>query len=151
MGTVERRQAHGRTGLRYPGDLTDGEWALVAPFVPPAERGGRRRTVDVRAAVDGIFHVLAAGCPSARTRAAPCPRTCRPKSTVHDGLGSWAWDGTRERLRPALFVQAREQAGKEASPSAAILDSQSVKRAEQGARASTRRGATPARRAGARR
>jgi hypothetical protein len=48
MWTVEQRQAHDRAGLRYPSDLTDAEWALVEPFVPPARRGGRRRTVDVR-------------------------------------------------------------------------------------------------------
>jgi transposase len=48
MWTMEQRQAHDRAGLRYPSDLTDGEWALVAPFIPPAKRGGRRRTVDVR-------------------------------------------------------------------------------------------------------
>ena len=55
MWTVEQRQAHDRAGLRYPSDLTDTEWALVAPFIPPAKRGGRKRTVDVRAVLDGIF------------------------------------------------------------------------------------------------
>ena len=64
MWTVGQRQAHDRAGPRYPSDLTEAEWALVAPFVPPAKRGGRQRTVDVREALNGIFSVLATGCPS---------------------------------------------------------------------------------------
>ena len=126
MWTTEHRQAHERRGLRYPSDLTDAEWALVEPFIPPARRGGRRRTVDVRAVLDGILYVLATGC---QWRA--LPKDLPPKSTVHDYLTLWAWDGTLGRLHHALFVQAREQAGKEASPTAAIIDSQSVKGAEK--------------------
>src|ERR671913_474462 len=131
MWTMEQRQAHDRAGLRYPSDLTDAEWALVAPFIPPAKRGGRKRTVDVRAVLDGIFYVLATGC---QWRALP------------KDLPLGAWDGTLKRLHHALFVQAREQAGKDASPTAAIVDSQSVKGAEKGALASIRRATTRARR-----
>jgi transposase len=145
MWTTEQRQAHDRAGLPYPSDLTDEEWALVEPFIPPAKRGGRKRTVDVREVVNGIFYVLATGC---RWRA--LPKDLPPKSTVHDYLSSWVWDGTLRRLHHALFVQAREQAGKEASPTVAIVDSQSVKSAEKGARASTRRALTRARRPKAR-
>ncbi len=145
MWTTEQRQAHERRGLRYPSDLTDEEWALVEPFIPPARRGGRRRTVDVRAVLDGILYVLATGC---QWRA--LPKDLPPKSTVHDYLTLWARDGTLGRLHHALFVRAREQAGKEASPSAAIIDSQSVKSAEKGAPASTRRATTRARRSRAR-
>jgi transposase len=145
MWTAEQRQAHERHGLRYPSDLTDAEWALVEPFIPPAKRGGRQRTVEVRAVLNGILYVLATGC---QWRA--LPKDLPPKSTVHDYLTLWAWDGTLRRLHYALFVQAREQAGKEASPTAAIIDSQSVKSAEKGARASTRRALTQARRSKAR-
>jgi transposase len=145
MWTVEQRQAHARVGLRYPSDLTDEEWALVEPFIPPAKRGGRRRTVDVREVLNGIFYVLATGC---QWRA--LPKDLPPRSTVHDYLTLWAWDGTLKRLHHALFVQAREQAGKDASPTAAIVDSQSVKGAEKGALASTRRATTRARRSRAR-
>jgi transposase len=145
MWTVEQRQAHDRAGLRYPSDLTDTEWALVAPLIPPAKRGGRKRTVDVRAVLDGIFYVLATGC---QWRA--LPKDLPPKSTVHDYLTLWAWDGTLRRLHHALFVQAREGAGREASPTVAIIDSQSVKGAEKGALASTRRATTRARRSRAR-
>ena len=145
MWTAEQRQAHDRAGLRYPSDLTDGEWALVEPFIPPAKRGGRKRTVDLREVVNGIFYVLATGC---QWRA--LPRGLPPKSTAHDYLSLWAWDGTLRRLHHALFVQAREQAGEEAGPTVAIVDSQSVKSAEKGARASTRRASTRARRSRAR-
>jgi transposase len=145
MWTVEQRQTHDRAGLRYPSDLTEAEWALVEPFIPPAKRGGRRRTVDVRAVLNGIFYVLATGC---QWRA--LPKDLPPKSTVHDYLTLWAWDGTLKRLHHALFVQAREQMGKEASPTVAIIDSQSVRSAEKGALASTRRATTRARRSRAR-
>lgn len=150
MWTTEQRQAHDRLGLRYPSDLTDAEWALVDPFVPPAKRGGRRRTVDVREVLNGIFYILATGC---QWRA--LPKDLPPKSTVHDYLTLWAWDGTLKRLHHALFVQAREQAGKawarsDQGPTAAIIDSQSVKSAEKGAVVSIRKATTPARRSRAR-
>jgi transposase len=145
MWTAEQRQVHERHGLRYPSDLTDAEWALVEPFIPPARRGGRRRTVDVREVLNGIFHVLATGC---QWRA--LPKDLPPRSTVHDHLTLWARDGTLRRLHHALFVQARESAGREASPTVAIIDSQSVRSAEKGAPASTRRATTRARRSRAR-
>jgi transposase len=145
MWTVQQRQIHKRAGLRYPSDLTDAEWALVEPLIPPAKRGGRRRSVDLRAVLDGIFYVLATGC---QWRA--LPKDLPPRSTVHGYLTLWAWDGTLPRLHQALFLQMREQAGKEASPTAAILDSQSVKSAEKGALASIRRVTTRARRSRAR-
>ena len=141
MWTAEQRQVDERHGLRYPSDLTDAEWALVEPFIPPAKRGGRQRTVDVREVLNGIFYVLATGC---QWRA--LPKDLPPKSTVHDYLTLWAWDGTLRRLHHVLFVQAREQMGKEASPTVAIIDSQSVKSAEKGALASIRRALMRARR-----
>jgi transposase len=140
MWTAEQRQVHERHGLRYPSDLTDAEWALVEPFIPPGRRGGRQRTVDVREVLNGILYVLATGC---QWRA--LPKDLPPKSRVHDYLTLWAWDGTLRRLHHALFVQARERMGKEASPTAAIVDSQSVKSVENGGRASIRRVTTRAR------
>jgi transposase len=145
MWTVEQRQIYDRTGLRYPSDLTDEEWALVEPFIPPAKRGGRKRTVDVREVLNGIFYILATGC-----QGRALPKDLPPRSTVHDYLTLWAWDGTLRRLHHALFVQVREQAGKEAGPTAAIIDSQSVKSAEKGGRTLIRRGTTRARRSRAR-
>ena len=145
MWTAEQRQAHACDGLRYPSDLTDAEWALVEPLIPPAKRGGRQRTVVVREVLNGIFYILATGC---QWRA--LPKDLPPKSTVYDYLTLWTWDGTLRRLHHALFVQAREQAGKEASPSAAIIDSQSVKSAEKGGRALIHAVTTRARRSRAR-
>lgn len=145
MWMVENRRAYERSGLRYPSDLTDAEWALVEPLIPPAKHGGRKRTVDVREVVNGIFYVLSTGC---QWRA--LPKDLPPRSTVHEYLQLWDWDGALARLHHALYVQARELAGKEASPSVAIIDSQSVKGAEKGARVSTRRGMTRARRLRAR-
>src|SRR5689334_14397804 len=89
MWTTEQRQAYGRDGLRCPSDLTDDEWALVGPLIPPAKRGGRQREVDVREVLDGILYVLATGC---QWRA--LPKDLPPRSTVHGYLTLWAWDGT---------------------------------------------------------
>jgi transposase len=141
MWTSENRRAYERNGLRYPSDLTDAEWALVEPLIPPAKRGGRRRSVDVREVLNGIFYVLSTGC---QWRA--LPKDLPPRSTVHEYLQLWEWNGSLARLHHALFVQARDLAGKEASPSVAIIDSQSVKSAEKGALASTRRATTQGRR-----
>ena len=99
----------------------------------------------MREVLDGILYVLATGC---QWRA--LPKDLPPRSTVHGYLSLWAWDGTLKRLHHALFVQVRERAGKDASPTAAIIDSQSVKGAEKGALASIRRATTRARRSRAR-
>ncbi len=145
MWTTETRRIYERPGLRYPSDLTDEEWALVEPLIPPAKRGGRQRTVDVREVLNGVFHVLMTGC---QWRA--LPKDLPPRSTVHEYLGLWEWDGTLARIHHALFVDVRELAGKEAGPSAAIIDSQSVKSAEKGGRGSIRRAMTRAKRSKAR-
>jgi transposase len=140
MWTPENRPLYNRDHLRYPSDLTDAEWALIAPLIPPAKRGGRQRTVDVREVVNGIMYVLSTGC---QWRA--IPKDLPPRSTVFDYLGLWSWDGTLDRIHYELYVRCREHAGREASPTAAILDSQSVKSAEKGGPRSTRRGTIAAR------
>ena len=129
----------------YPSDLTDAQWTRIAPLIPPAKPGGAPRRVDMREVLNGIFYVLATGC---QWRA--LPKDLPPRSTVHDYLTLWAWDGTLRRLHHALFVQTREQAGREASPTAAVIDSQSVKSAEKGGLASILRVTTRARRSRAR-
>ena len=145
MWTNENRKRYDRSKLRYPSDVTDEEWALIGPLIAPGKRGGTRRKVDVRAVVNGLMYVLSTGC---QWRA--IPKDLPPRSTVHDYLDLWAWDGTLDRLHHALYVQCREQAGREASPTAAIIDSQSVKSAEKGGPASTRLAMTRARRSRAR-
>ena len=146
MWTNENRGRYDRSKLRYPSDLTDEEWAVIAPLVPPAKRGGNKRTVDVREVVNGLMYILGTGC-----QWAALPKDLPLRSTVNDCFRRWDWDGTLGRIHHTLYVRCREQAGCEASPTAAIIDSQSVKGAEKGGAASIRRAATRARRSGARR
>ena len=141
MWTDEHRRAADRRGLRYPSDLTDAEWELIEPMIPPAKHGGRKRSVDVREVLNGIFYVLSTGC-----QWNALPSDLPPKSTVYDYLNLWEWDGTLARIHHALYVACRERAGREASPSAAIIDSQSAKAAQKGGPRSTRRATTRARR-----
>ena len=145
MWTPENRPKYDRSKLRYPSDLTDEEWAVIGPLIPPAKRGGNKRTADARAVLNGVMYILSTGC-----QWAALPKDLPPKSTVHEYLQLWEWDGTLARLHHALYVQARELAGKEASPTVAIIDSQSVKGAEKGGPGLTRRATTRARRSGAR-
>jgi transposase len=134
MWKPEHRLAADRRGLRYPSDLNDAEWALIAPLIPPARRGGRRRSVDVRQVLNAIFYVLATGC-----QWKALPKDLPPKSTAHFYFMLWDWDGTLERLHEALYMAAREIAGREASPTAAIIDSQSAKASQKGVLRLTRK------------
>ena len=121
-----------RRGLRYPSDLTDAEWALVAPQIPPGKRGGGRREADVRKILNAIFYVLSTCC-----QWQALPKDLPLKSTAHSYFILWEWDGTLERIHHALYIEMRE--GHEARPTVAIIDSQSAKAAQKGARRSTRR------------
>ena len=145
MWTTENRARYDRSELRYPSDLTDDEWALIEPLIPPAKRGGGKRSVDMRAVVDGLMYVLSTGC---QWRA--IPKDLAARSTVHDYFDLWDYDGTLERIHHTLYVACREQVGRAASPTAAIIDSQSVKGAEKGGARSTRPATTRARRSGGR-
>src|SRR4051812_39179946 len=111
MWKPEHRAAADRRGLRYESDLTDAEWALVAPLIRPAKRGGRPRTVNVREVLNAIFYVLWTGC-----QWKALPKDLPPRSTVWEYLDLWDWDGTLERIHHALYVEMRENAGREASP-----------------------------------
>lgn len=133
MWTPESRQLYARKTQRYPSDLTDAEWALIEPLIPPAKRGGRRREVDLREVMNGLLYVLETGC---QWRA--LPKDLPPKSTVHEYFMLWEWDGTLEHIHHELYVKARELEGRDASPSAGVIDSQSVKGAEKGGPGSTR-------------
>ena len=135
MWTKANRGKYNRDGLRYPSDLTDTEWELVEPLIPPAKRGGRRREVDVREVLNGLLYVLSTGC---QWRAVP--KDLPPRSTLFSYFDLWNWDGTLGRIHQELYVKCREEMGREASPTAAIIDSQSVKSAEKGGVASTRAG-----------
>ena len=141
MWKPEHRLTARRVGQRYDSDLTDEEWALVAPIIPPGKRGGGKRTVNIREVLNGIFYVLWTGC-----QWKAVPKDLPPKSTLHWYFMLWDWDGTLDRIHHTLYVAVREQAGREASPTAAIIDSQSAKTAQKGGPRSTRRAMMRARR-----
>src|ERR1700716_3785636 len=140
MWTSKNRARYDRSQLRYPSDLTDDEWGLVEPLIPPGKTGGGKRTVIMREVVNGLMYILSTGC---QWRA--IPKDLPPKSTVYDYFDLWTYDGTLQRIHHALYEQCREQAEREASPTAAIIDSQSVKSAEKGGPASIRPVTTRAR------
>lgn len=141
MWTNENRGRYDRSKLRYPSDVTDEEWGLIRPLIPPAKRGGNKRTVDEREIVNGLMYILSTGC-----QWASLPKDLPPRSTVWEYLDLWDWDGTLERIHHALYVEVRENAGREASPTTAIIDSQTAKGAVKGGLRSTRPAMTLARR-----
>ena len=130
MWTSKNRARYDRSRLRYPSDLTDEEWRVVEPLIPPGKTGGGKRTLIMREVVNGLMYILSTGC---QWRA--IPKDLPPKSSVHDYFDLWTYDGTLERIHDALYQQCRERAQRKASPTAAIIDSQSVKSAEKGGRA----------------
>jgi transposase len=135
MWTIKNRPRYMRDKQRYPSDLTDEEWALVQPLTPPAKRGGGRREVVVREVIDGIMYVLSTGC-----QWRYIPKDLPSKSTVNGYVTRWDYDGTLKKIHHALYLQCREAMGREASPTACVIDSQSVKSTEKGGPASIRTG-----------
>ena len=111
----------------YTTDLTDEQWAILAPLIPPEKTGGRKREVNMREVVNAILYLNRAGC-----QWDMLPHDLLPKSTVYDYFAAWRNDGTWQRLVDALRARVRIQAGREATPSAASIDSQTVKSTEQG-------------------
>lgn len=111
----------------YSTDLTDEQWAILAPLVPPTKHGGRPREVNMREVVNTILYLNRTGC-----QWDMLPHDLLPKSTVYDYFAQWRNGGTWQRLVDALRAQVRVAAGREATPSAASIDSQSVKTTEVG-------------------
>src|ERR1700722_2603563 len=129
MWTREHRTIHRQSGERLPSDLTDAQWAHLEPLIPPADPGGRPRKTDMRAAMNAIFYLLRTGCPWRYLPREPFP----PRSTVYNIFRKFQREGAWEAIWAELLFALREQAGREASPTAAIIDSQSLKSAEKGA------------------
>ena len=127
MWTAKNRARYDRSRLRYPSDLTDEEWTLIEHLIAPAKRGGTKRTVNLREIANGLMYILSTGC---QWRA--IPKDLPPRSTLYDYFGLWSWDGTLDRIHHTLYAECRERTEREASPTAAIIDSQSVKSAEKG-------------------
>ena len=118
----------------YPTDLTDAQWALLEPLIPPAKPGGRPRQVDMRRLLDGLFYVVRTGC---QWRHLPPPPAFPKWQTVYWYMRLFQRAGVWEAIRHHLVMLLREQEGREPSPSAAIIDTQSVKTTEKGALAAT--------------
>lgn len=121
------RAEYKREGLEYPSDLTDAEWLLVAPFIPPAKRGGRKRTTDMRRVVEAILYIASSGCAWRML-----PRDFPPVSTVRRYFYAWRDSGLFDAINMTLVMTLREIEGRDASPSAGVIDSQSVKTTEAG-------------------
>lgn len=127
MWTPTTRAQHSRAGLRYGSDLTDAEWAVLEPLLPPPCPLGRKRRWPMRRIVEAIFYVLRSGGAWKML-----PEGFPPSSTVYRWFARFRDDGTWENINHHLVVLDRERAGRQASPSAAVMDSQSVKTAEAG-------------------
>ena len=119
------RAQYRRDGLRYASDMTDSEWALIEPHLPAPRRLGRPLTTDLRAVVEALLYMAASGC-----QWRLLPKCFPPCSTVQGYFYCWRDDRTWSTINHLLVMRAREMAGREASPSAGVIDSQSVKTTE---------------------
>jgi transposase len=127
MWTETTRRKYEREGRRYATDLTDAEWRLIEPHMPAAKPLGRPREIELRAVLDAILYIARTGC-----QWRMLPKDFPPFTTVQGYFYDWRDNGLFEKINFALLLQAREAAGREASPSAGVIDSQSAKTTESG-------------------
>ena len=129
MWTEQHRETYVRVGGRYPSEVTDDEWAHLERLIPPAKPGGRPRQTNMREALNAIFYLLRTGCPWRYLPRDGFP----PRSTVYNIFRNFQKDGVWDAIWQRLHMDLREDMEREASPTAAIIDSQSLKSAEKGA------------------
>ena len=111
----------------YPTDLTDKQWSIIAPFIPPPKPGGRPRAVEIREVLNAIFYVVKSGCDWRML-----PHDFPQWKIVYHYFDAWKKDGTWKRIHDTLRGKLRKKLGKKTQPTAGIIDSQSVKTAEKG-------------------
>lgn len=127
MWTKKNRPLYDRNQLRYPSDLTDEEWEVVGPLLPQRKKSAGKRSVDIRSVFQGIAYVLSTGC---QWRA--LPKDFPAWETVYGYFSKWSVDGVWQRIHDVLHEMCRAEANRGATPTAGIIDSQSVKSAEKG-------------------
>ena len=121
------RPKYQRDGLRYASDTADAEWAVIEPHLPPPAKCGRTRETDLREVVNAIFYIAQTGC-----QWRLLPKDFPPYSTVQRYFYAWRDSGLWQTINHVLLMEVREAAGRGASPSAGVIDSQSVKTSESG-------------------
>jgi transposase len=141
MWTEDDRKTHRPRGVRYPSDVSDQEWAIVAPMIPPARTGGRNRATDMREVFNAIRYVNRTGCQWRQL-----PKDLPPHTTVYNYFWEWCRYGVLDRIHQALLEQCRKACGREPDPTAAIIDTQVAKATEKGGSRSTRSAMMRARR-----
>jgi putative transposase len=122
----KRRKANSRERKRYSSDLTTAQWLVIKPLIPVAKKGGRPRSTDIRGALNSVFYRLKNGCTWENL-----PKDFPNHKTVFDYYRKWSLDGTIEQIHDVLRRAVRVEAGKEETPTAGVIDSQSVKTTEQ--------------------
>ena len=125
--TESSRRQYRRSGGKYETDLSEAEWQLIVGFLPAPRRLGRPRSTDLRKVVEAIFYMLGSGC-----QWRMLPKDFPPYSTVQRFFYRWREEGLWQRVQHALVMAARVAKGREASPTAGVIDSQSVKTTEAG-------------------
>lgn len=121
------RHQHRRESARYPSDMTDLEWGVIAPLMPPPKPGGRPRRTDLRAVMDAILYIASGGC-----QWRMLPKDFPPRSTVQGYFYRWRDSRLWDTINHILVLSTRDLEGREASPTAGVIDSQSVKTTESG-------------------
>src|SRR6202522_3139126 len=121
------RRHYRREGLRYGSDTTDAEWFVMEPLLPPASALGRPRATDMRTVIDAILYIASTGCQWRQL-----PKDFPPYSTVQGYFYAWRDEGRWQTINHALVMASREKDGREASPTAGVIDSQSAKTCESG-------------------